>query len=609
MVKKLQKTDILFASTLLLGLFLHIFFIFSVPFSDDESFYSLVPFRILNGDSLVRYEWHLTQFSALFAYLPVYIWNAIKDSTEGIVLFMRCVYLLIHTAAAVVVYRYFRKYGVWAVMASMMFYVQVAYNIQAISYQSILALSLLFLALCLLSIYEKGSVKAYALAGVCFGCCCVCNPFLCVAFALYLVGCVVWSQREKLVTMVLDKKTRGKKDKKVTKKQKREQSQQANEIYAVLEKYNCFFNAKAILWIICGILIVAVIAAGFYFSTGGTIRAIFNNIENLLSSTEYDVASKSIFEKLGTTFHFFNVANSGMFWIIPALFLALIFDKNRKENTHRFAYLFVALIWTVLFTASVIINMEIYVCGFALPFFVVSILCYILTENKNKALFRCVYVPVLIVSVFHYIAADTHWAAIGVVLAIANVVGVFFAMDLFKEMGASKEDEEETTEKAKPGALNKIIIVCFCAQILAYALFNGVFCQEGNMLRSDVSSVSAGPYAGLYMLDSQCDRYNDLLKDMDYIKSITNEDDTVLLATYQNWLYMYLERPVATYTAWYRGTLNQDLLTRYYRQNPHKVPKYIYITSPNFMVIDEMFEYTQEELSAGILLTVENEKF
>ena len=108
MVKKLQKTDILFASTLLLGLFLHIFFIFSVPFSDDESFYSLVPFRILNGDSLVRYEWHLTQFSALFAYLPVYIWNAIKGSTEGVVLFMRCVYLLIHTAAAVVVYRFFR---------------------------------------------------------------------------------------------------------------------------------------------------------------------------------------------------------------------------------------------------------------------------------------------------------------------------------------------------------------------------------------------------------------------------------------------------------------------------------------------------------------------
>ena len=82
-----------------------------------------------------------------------------------------------------------------------------------------------------------------------------------------------------------------------------------------------------------------------------------------------------------------------------------------------------------------------------------------------------------------------------------------------------------------------------------------------------------------------------------------------MLATYNNWLYMYLDRPVATYTAWYRGTLNQDLLTKYYRQNPHKVPKYIYVTSPNFIVIDEMFEYTQEELSAGILLTVEYEKF
>ena len=75
------------------------------------------------------------------------------------------------------------------------------------------------------------------------------------------------------------------------------------------------------------VLVLAVSVA-----TGGTVKAIFNNMENLLSSTEYDIASKSIIEKIGTTFSFFNMVNFEMFWIIPVLFLAVGFDKKRNEK-------------------------------------------------------------------------------------------------------------------------------------------------------------------------------------------------------------------------------------------------------------------------------------
>ena len=609
MLKKLHKTDALFASALLLGLLFHIFFIFIVPFSDDESFYSLVSFRILNGDSLIQDEWHLTQFSALFAYLPVYIWNAIKGSTEGIIIFMRCVYLLIHTTTAIVVYRFFRKHGVWAIMASMMFYMQVAYYIQAISYQSIFAIFLLMLGLCLLSIYQKGSIKFYVLAGVCFGCCCVCNPILCFAFALYLLGCIMWLQREKIVALVLKIKAHSQEEKKVTKRQKRQQKQQVNEICAGLESYNCFFTVKAILLITCGILIVAIIAACFYFSTGGTVKAIFNNMENLLSSTEYDIASKSIIEKIGTTFSFFNMVNFEMFWIIPVLFLAVGFDKKRNENMHRFVYLCIALAWGLFITVGIVKNLEIYVCGFSLPFFVISILSYVLTENKNKVLFNCMFVPTLIFIVFHYIAADTHLGAIGIVAAISNVAGVLFARDLFKEMSAVTDAEDVTTKKKYPNFLKGIIIASVCVQIVLYGFFNGVCCKDGILLSSNTIKVTSGPYANLYMSESQYDRYQGLMNDMDYIKSITNKKMPVLLITYDNWLYLHLDRPVATYTAWYRGSINKDLLINYYKANPDKVPKYIYIPTSDPSVVSELFGFTSEPLSNGVLLTVTGCKF
>ena len=111
MMKKLLKnTNLLFVIMMSAVLLLHIYFLFCVPFSDDETHYATVPFRLINGDSLVQHEWHLTQFASLFSYLPVRIWMAIKGSADGIFVFLRCVYLTIHTSVAVLIYRFFKQY-------------------------------------------------------------------------------------------------------------------------------------------------------------------------------------------------------------------------------------------------------------------------------------------------------------------------------------------------------------------------------------------------------------------------------------------------------------------------------------------------------------------
>lgn len=85
---------------------------------------------------------------------------------------------------------------------------------------------------------------------------------------------------------------------------------------------------------------------------------------------------------------------------------------------------------------------------------------------------------------------------------------------------------------------------------------------------------------------------------------------------------MYSDRPMSVYTTWYDGKLQPESLISYYKSNPEKTPKYIYIdpsvfgfndqgtdSEENRKVLNEMFEYTEEKLSDGTLLTVTKVKF
>ena len=110
------------------------------------------------------------------------------------------------------------------------------------------------------------------------------------------------------------------------------------------------------------------------------------------------------------------------------------------------------------------------------------------------------------------------------------------------------------------------------------------------------------------------DRYNKTMSDLDYIKKYSSYSSPILVVSYSNWMYLHLDRPIATYTTWYRGTLDVDLLKTYYKENPKKTPKYVYYESSdpqnaNISIVTELFEVSRENLSNGVLLTVEKCKF
>ena len=578
----------------------------------DETFYPSIPLRLINGDSLVQDEWHITQFSSLFLYLPVRIWISIKGSTDGIILFLRYMYLTIHTITTVGIYTYLRKYGIWAIAAAILFYTQTPYRIMAISYHSIFVIFLLLFTFFLLLIHRKNSSLLYVSAGICFGACCVSNPLFCAVFVLYIILCIIWRKKGFLQSKII----------KINSKQSKKNDIQNVQKLLHIKTYNCFFSKDAILFLSCGLSITAIISVVFFFATGGSISSILKNIGYILSSSEYGMFS-SLEIKLVQTIKAFNTLSFNMPFLLPALYTVLLFDKNRKNFSHKIIYLILSLIIEILFIFGIINAIpEVYTAfAFSLPFTVISTVCYILTENKNKNLFYCMWCPCAIGAIIQLIASNTLLTASSVVLALNNIAGVIFVCDLIKEINADLKNRKKSfkniNDKRSLIVCRSVVCVSFCLQLL----FQCFAYQYERIPEKDYKQVTTGPFAGFYMNELYYDNYVTSINDLDVIKSRGEEDAPVLIVSCHNWMYLYIDRPFANFTAW-QETFQPEHLKLYYKQNPNKIPKYIYVgyaaseyiemrdkAREKAAILNEMFVCTQEELSNGILLTVEQCKF
>lgn len=614
MIKKLTKTDLLFTVTLFAGLLLHFLFTL-VPhiLGADEAFYVSIPFRLINGDSLIQSEWHLSQFSSVFSYLPVFIWNALKGSTEGIILFIRYVYLAIHTALAVVIYCFFRKYKNWAIAAAVMFYMQVPYKIYGISYNSMLAMFLLLFTLCLLSIYKKPSLKVYVFAGISYAACCICNPFLCLLFPVYIVSCCLWRYKDNFAKRITIYKNRIKQRniEKSNKKQseKHNIAENASEIeYA--ESFNCFFSKKAFFCSFSGVCLIAVISIIFFFCTGGTISSVLQNIGNLLQSSEYDIVSGTAFIKFTDMWESFNRLTLNMPYLIPLLFAVLLLDKKKMYNMHRVIYMILSIIVSLVIVIGIFYDINHNDCIFSLPFAVFASICYIMTENKNKKIFYCMWCPCVVVAIISLFTANTVFSSAGVILSIANVAGVIFIRDLFNEMSFIPHYNITATKKLLSSG-RVIICIGVCFQLLVYV----VAMQYQQLPTLNSVKASSGPFAGMLMSEEQSDSYEMYMSDLDVIKEQCNENDAVLIASSSTWMYLYLQQPIATYTAWYDREYQLESLIEYYKQNTDKMPEYIYIDE-YYNTIDEtlahlsnIFVFETRTLRGGLFLIVNDYKF
>ncbi len=602
MRKKLSKYDLIFIIAMISGLLMHLACIYGADHFADESLYPTVPLRLINGDSLVSDEWHLTQFTSLFLYLPVRIWMGIKGTTDGIILFLRYFYLVIHTSVSVGIYAFFRKNKFWAIASALMFYTQVPLRFLSANYHSLLALFLLLLTITLLKLYEKNNTYLYLLAGFFYGCCCVCNPFDCMLFGIYIIVCIIWHIKKKHY-------------------KKKCANLSFEEAFAITQKSeirNRFFSTKAFSKFFAGLCIAAIISIAFFFATGGTLIELFKNIPYLLRDGGHDIFSSPLaafVEKIGLTIQHFNTISLNLPFLLPIFYIVLLIDKKRKTPAHKLYYVIISLALAIFYTVGVLIGAlgNSRCLAMSLPFAIISTVCYILTENKNKKLFYCMWFPGLIANGIQYLASDLHLSTMWV-LAISNIAGVFFIKDFIAEI---------THDKNNTKNLHKVCQGLLCAGICLQLIFQCSIYLIGRTVNiKEYTELQRGPYSGLLLEEQNYNRNNSIMYDLDIIKARTSPNDPVLIISEFSWMYLYTERPFATYSAW-QPFLEMDRLIDYYALNPEKKPKYIYIgwviiptgvssghrinktRAENYAEsLMQIFDCEREDLLNGILLSI-----
>lgn len=572
MKAEVSKTSRLFYFALAAGFLVHLVLALSFPFAQDESFYITIPYRLLQGDSLIRHEWHLSQLSSVFLYVPVWLWVTIAGSADGVLLFLRCVYLCIYTAVAIITYRSLKAYGKWAIAGVLLFYTQTPYRILSLNYNSIFTLCILLIALCLLSIPERPLPRTAFAAGVCAGCCCVCNPVFAGVYGLYLLFAALRAA-------------------------KRHYSEESPA-----KPWDCFFRKKLVLSSLAGLAISLGLTATYFFLTGGTIASVFSHLPLLLQSSEYGLGVSSLLKKIWDTYKAFSYISFHMPFFLPALYLSMLLDKKRFTFRRRCLYLFLALILGVMYIPGIlrcVITNTNWTSSlfFSLPLLILTTTCYVLTEKKNKKLFFRMWLPCALTAFVQFIPSNTMLSALGFIFAVCNVAGVVFAGELYREMA-----------KQSRRKLGRRLI---CAGLCLQMVFHLFVYATGQLPQKNGAFASRGPCAGMLLSQDQQEIYQNTLKDLDHIKAISEDNDPLLILSYSSWMYLYTQQPFSTYTTWFDNNLHPESLSAYYEKNPQKIPKYIYIDAlinehrqTNIALAAELFTFTTQELSQGTLLII-----
>ncbi|MEE0859618.1 MAG: hypothetical protein U0M12_09185 [Acutalibacteraceae bacterium] len=544
---------------------------------NDEAFYLTIPHRLLMGDSLLNDEWHLSQLSGFLLIPFVGIFEFITKSTEGIILAMRIIYIIFHSAVSVFIYIRLREYKYISMASALLYFLFTPFDIMALSYNT-MALDLLVFTGVLMATADIKKKTPFIISGIAFSMAVLCCPYM--AFAYILFGICV------AVHYAL-KKTK----------------------YTNTFIFTDMFSAKTFLWFTVGVGIMAVIFVAFVLSRT-SLSEILKNLPYILNDPEHP--QLSIAEKL--ELYYTSVLSchpllyiSFISYAIVLLFI--IFDKKRKQ--HSVVYLIASTVVTIftfiLFTNQLI---ETYFNVIMFPMIFIGITSYILCDNKPKKLFASVFVLGLLYSVAVCFSSNQYFYVILMAIAVSNVASLIFLAVLIKEI----------TENNSTSKHYKIIKNVSIAMAVTVIGFQGVLqiivkaehCfWETQTPQNLVCQIENGPAKGIYTSSINCLEYNNIYED---IKSYSNlERGNILFLTEKCWCYLAVEDfPLSTFSAWV--TPDSSTLTRlqeYYSLNPKKIPQYIYISKSSMeyfnltdiYAIASTYNYTAEENDISYKLT------
>ena len=171
--------------------------IWKAPFGmaiPDEALYLTIPYRLLQGDSLLLHEWHVTQLASLLLVPLLRPVLALRGTTEGLLLAFRYLYVLFHGLTTLYLYLRLRRISLsGALCAALLYLIYAPMNIAALSYNT-MGIGLLAIVFVTLALSEGRAWEA-VLCGLCFAGAVLCNPYFFVLYPVYAAAALARALR------------------------------------------------------------------------------------------------------------------------------------------------------------------------------------------------------------------------------------------------------------------------------------------------------------------------------------------------------------------------------------------------------------------------------
>ncbi len=551
---KITRCDLFFIFALLSGI---IILIIRAPYGiglTDESFYLTIPYRVLNGGALLSDEWHISQLSSVFLVLPVKIYLAIKGSTEGIILFMRYLYILVQSSCSTYIYVKLRKYGIPSLFGALIFFLYIPLSIMSLSYNTLNMIAVADIAVNIVD-FENLKTGNKIVVGLLFVMAVLCNPVWLIPFLAYNIAVLV--------------KNIGK------------NKEESNSPFSVKSWFILISVCLAMFIVFCITLL-----------SNASLRDIMLNVKYIFNDPEYtfNLKSQNIIMPSSTIRDFVKTVGVPMLLLCVSIIISLL-DRNRIK--HRKIHLTVSsllsvvmLIWSHI-PVKDIVEMNTFTDFFCIyrrylciiPIALFGLSCYILSEKKDKKVFTRIWLLGVIMTFCIDISSDIAPITSVAGLTVSALASVIFIFNLMKEM------KNETEIK-----LNRVISILMVAVISFQILSQIFFCasiynsiDEKILVETNETldvRIPKGPYKGVLTTKSFGHFYTDALNDLDIIKKECK--NSVLVADNYSWMYLYLEKDIGTYSTWlisakwftyrYRSRLKD-----YYAMQENNFPDYAYV--------------------------------
>lgn len=524
----------------------------------DEGFYYTIAHRLTMGDAMLTQEWHLSQLSVFFQLLPVKLFVTVTGGTEGLILFMRYVFLGCWLSVGSAVYCCLRRYGLAALAGAVLFTAVIPLNVPAIGYYAA-EVMLLALFCCIFFFREKERLSAPAIiaGGIVLSCIVLTDPLITFLFIFYSAA------------VFLRFFTR--------KKRKNTGGGPAD-----------LFSLRTWGFMTCGVLISMAVVFSFILSRAD-IASVIKILPELFTDSEYDfsfsgdlwssntrsVLSPALLIKAVRALGGIRLA------VFAVLCAAALLIKKLPAAVKRslLAAASVLLIWmTVSYYSGDPSGVRNITC-MNVPVLCFGFLCFCFVNERNKY-FDAAFVFVLCCTLLKDVSSE-------ITLSVPSSAGLPAVMICFfrlcretaKATGKKEENKRSfglSRAAVLPCALSLAAIIGVTGISTAKLpdMFEDLFYYIDGYSMDTV--LRSGPLKGI-----RTDRrigmlYDTLMADLDKIRS--ESTGPVYVPSLNSWYYLALDRPYGTYTTWY---VEEDLGTRqlrYWELYPEKRPEYIYIS-------------------------------